>query len=298
MYGFSVEHFWVIGLFLFFLLCNEFCKPKIERYYIPHLEYVLKSKGQKGTGLLKWIGIFCLLIALSSPVYKKGYVQSTKDSVDIALTLDLSGSMRYPITQQGQSRFEALQENVNDFIDKRKNDRIAIVSFASSAAVTSPLTFDKKIAKDMFKNQYIGVVGEKTAIYDALFQTYLLMDESDAKSKVVILFTDGVNNFGSTPKDVIKQIIEDSDIKLYIIGLGVVDRRALEEFATKGKGKFFSVNNKKDLKQVYSLIDNLEKSEVQSGTKVLKSYYYIFFLYLSLLSFLLYFYFNTQKGLK
>jgi Ca-activated chloride channel family protein len=297
--GFSLEHPWVLTLFLFLLLCKEFCKPRFERYYIPHLEFVLRASPLKyDSELLKWAGIVFLLIALSSPVYNRGYVTSMKDSVDIVLTLDLSGSMRYPIDNNNNSRFDALQEVVEGFIDKRKGDRIALVAFASTASVAAPLTFDTATVKKMLQNQYVGVVGERTAIYDALFQTYLLLEQSDAASKVVVLFTDGINNESSIPKEVIETIIKQNDARLYIVGLGVVDEVSLQALAKSANGDFFKVGDKAGLEKVYATIDKLEKSKNEGGQKVLKSYYYIFFLFLALLSFLIYLYLQTQKGLR
>lgn len=299
MQGFNLEHPWVPTLFLFLLLCKEFCKPRFERYYIPHLEFVLRTAPLKyNSELFKWAGIVFLLVALSSPVYNRGYVTSTKDSVDIVLTLDLSGSMRYPIDNSDTSRFAALQEVVGEFIDERRGDRIALVAFASTASVAAPLTFDTLTVKKMLQSQYVGVVGERTAIYDALFQTYLLLDESNAASKAVVLFTDGINNEGSIPKEVIETIVQKSDARLYIIGLGVVDEASLQTLAQAGKGDFFKVGDKAGLEKVYATIDKLEKSKNEGGQKVLKSYYFVFFLFLALLSFVIYLYVQTQKGLR
>lgn len=298
MQGFSLEHPWVLLLAVIFLLCAKFCKPRYESYYIPHLEYVLQSDFKLfNIEFFKWIGVFFLLVALSSPVYNKGYVKAADEGVDIVLTLDLSGSMRYPI-QKDRSRFSALKEVVEDFIQKRENDRIGIVSFASYAAVTAPLSFDKKIVQDMFDKQYVGVVGEKTAIYDALFQTYMLFEDSQAKSKVIILFTDGINNHGTTPKPVIEKIIQEFDVKLYTIGLGSVDTQSLQEFAKLGQGEYFHAKDQQGLQQIYEQIDGYEKSSLQNGAKMLKEYYYPFALFLSLPAFFIYLYIKTQRGLQ
>ena len=256
-------------------------------------------KSDKLLRYVRYLAIFLLIIAASSPVVHRGWVSDKKEGVAIALTLDLSGSMRAPISSGSDySRFDVLQKAVLEFIQKRTNDLISIVSFASYSAVTIPLTSDNLLAKELFKKQYIGIVGERTALYDAMFQTYLMMDDAQAESKVIIVFTDGENNRGSITPEIIKEVIQQSDdVTLYTIGLGVVDEDLLREFADLGNGRFFKVDNLQQLQEVYGYIDGAQRGLVQTEAKALKHYYYIYPLFLSILLFISYLYLKNQRGL-
>jgi len=299
MQGFNFEHPWVLSLLLLFLVCRFFCKAKYERFFIPHLSLVSRNHKiqDRLLPLLQWLGVIFLLLSLASPVQNRGWAVSESQSVDIVLALDLSGSMRYPINST-QTRFDALIEVVSEFIKNHRGDRIGVVSFGSFSAVTVPLTFDTRLAMQMLQKLFVGAVGERTALYDSIFETYLMLEDSTASSKVVILFTDGINNEGSTPYDVIKEIVLQSDIILYTVGFGVVDELELKELAMLGNGQYFKAENKEQLRFIYESIDRLEKSKVEGEMKMLKSYYFVFTLFLSLLSFLLYLYLKNQRGLQ
>lgn len=298
MQGFSFEHPWVLLLLLLFLVCRLVCRAKFERFYIPHLSFVTKQNRAKDSllALLQWLGVIFLVISLASPVQNRGWAVNENESVDIVLTLDLSGSMRYPINPT-QSRFDALIEVVSEFIQNRRGDRVGVVSFGSFSAVSVPLTFDVKLADQIIQQLYIGAVGERTALYDSIFETYLMLEDSDAQSKVVVVFTDGINNEGTTPFEVIKQIVSQSSIILYSVGLGVVDELELKELAALGNGQYFKAQDKEQLRSIYTKINQLQRSEVAGELQMLKSHYFVFTLFISLLCFLLYLYLKNQRGI-
>ncbi|MGM0623392.1 MAG: vWA domain-containing protein [Campylobacterota bacterium] len=300
MHGFSFQYPYLLLLLLVLAGCAFFCKAKTQSFYIPHLRYVMQTQKipVKLDKIVQYLSLSCLIIAAASPVLHRGWMYDQTQGRDIVLSIDLSESMLAPM-QKGaaQTRFDALQEVVAEFIDKRKTDRVGIVSFGSNAAVTSPITYDKQLLQQMLSQQYVGALGGKTALYDALFQTYLLLDESDADTKTVVLFTDGVNNSGTLTQSAIEQIVQESSIKLYIVALARVNHNLLEGLAAASEGKYFYVQDKKELAQVYAHIDALEKSLRQGEPKERVEYLYIYFLFAALIGFFSYLYLKKQRGL-
>ena len=181
------------------------------------------------------------MIALASPVMTKNYTNSKKEGRDIVLVLDSSDSMRqigFDPKDIYKNKFDVVKEVVGDFIKKRENDRIAMVTFADVAFIASPLTFEKDFLRSITKMQEMGMAGKRTAINDALVQAYNLMSKSKAKSKIIILLTDGRDNMSKIPFADVKNIIEKRDVKLYTIGIGGprdYDANYLKALAHAGK---------------------------------------------------------------
>jgi Ca-activated chloride channel family protein len=235
-------------------------------------------------------------------VITKSYSNSKKEGRDIVLVIDASDSMR----QQGfdpndifKNKFDVVREVMGDFIKKRENDRIGMVTFADVAFIASPLTFEKEFLTNITKMQRLGMAGKRTAINDALVQAYNLMSKSKAKSKIVILLTDGIDNMSKVSFVDVKSMIANQNVKLYTIGIGGprdYDGKYLQALATAGKGEAYGARNATTLNQIYDEIDRLEASKLDDKKIVEHTYLYIYPLFLAVLSLLLFIYIRNSKG--
>ena len=305
MSQFSFEYPLLLLVILLFVLCAKFCKERSRAIFFPHVK-TLMMQGRSGSSLLnvlKWVGIVSAVIALASPVITKSYTNSKKEGRDIVLILDSSDSMRqrgFDPTDIMRNKFDVVKDVVGDFIEKRKNDRIGMVTFADIAFIASPLTFEKKFLTDITKMQKMGIAGKRTAINDAIVQSYNLLSKSKAKSKIAILLTDGIDNMSKIPFPDVKNLIEKRDIKLYAIGIG--DERDyngayLKALADAGHGEAYGARDAKTLEKIYEEIDKLEATKIDDKKIVQHTYLYIYPLFLAILSLLLFMYFRNSRGL-
>jgi len=304
MNQFSFEYPWLLLVILVFIVCAKFCKERSRAIFFPHVKSLMVQNKTTSSwfNILKWVGIVSAVIALASPVITKSYTNTKKEGRDIVLVIDSSDSMRqrgFDPNDLWKNKFDVVKEVVGDFIDKRENDRIGMITFADIAFIASPLTFEKKFLKDITRMQQMGVAGKRTAINDAIVQSYNLLDKSKAKSKIVILLTDGVDNMSKVPFDDVRNLISSRDIKLYAIGIG--DERDyngayLQALAKAGKGIAFGASDARTLGRVYEEIDKLEATKIDNKKIVQHTYLYIYPLFLSILSLLLYIYIRNSRG--
>jgi len=303
---FNLQYPYALALVILFWLCAKFCVARVAAIYFPHIHTLLASQGRR-SGLLeflKWLSIVSLLFALSSPVITKSYKNTKKKGRDVMLVIDASGSMNqrgFDRVDPMKNKFDVVKEVVWDFIDKRKKDRLGLITFADVAFVASPLTFENAFLQDIVKMQELGIAGRKTAINDALLQTYSILSKSEAKSKIAILLTDGIENMSKISLEDILGVIKKSDICLYTIGIGNYrdfDARYLQKLSRAGKGKFFAASNKEALKNIYSEIDALEATQIHSKKIVQHTYLYIYPLFIAIISLLLFLYLKAAKGVE
>ena len=305
MSQFSFEYPLVLLVIVLFVLCAKFCKERSRAIFFPHVK-TLMMQGHKGSSLLqvlKWLGIVSAVIALASPVITKSYTNSKKEGRDIVLILDSSDSMRqrgFDANDIMKSKFDVVKEVVGDFIQKRKNDRIGMVTFADIAFIASPLTFEKKFLTDITKMQKMGIAGKRTAINDAIVQSYNLLSKSKAKSKIAILLTDGVDNMSKIPFGDVINLIKKRDIKLYTIGIGSprdYNGAYLKALADAGHGEAYGARDATTLEKIYEEIDKLEATKIDDKKIVQHTYLYIYPLFLAILSLLLFVYVRNSRGI-
>lgn len=304
MSHFSFEYPWVFALILLFWVCAKFCKIKGRSIYFPHLESLLLGGSRRNSLLmiLKWLGIVMAITALASPTITKEYSSSNREGRDIVLIIDASESMlqdRFDQTNLRKNKFQVVQEVARDFVAKRTDDRIGLVTFADVAFVASPLTFESKFLEQIIGMQRIGVAGKRTAINDALVQSYNMLAKSKAKSKIAILLTDGIDNMSQVPFNDVKNLVEQSDVKLYTIGIGSsrdYDGRYLQALADAGKGQAFGARNARMLSQIYDKIDEMEASKIEDKKYVNHTYLYIYPLFISIIALLLFIYTRNMRG--
>jgi Ca-activated chloride channel family protein len=186
------------------------------------------------------------------------------------------------------NRLEALKVVAIDFVDRRPNDRIGIVLYAGESFTQTPITSDKSIVKSVISELQWGQLDGGTAIGMGLGSAVNRLKDSKAKSKVIILLTDGVNNSGNIDPKTAAELARELEIKVYTIGIGTngmadfpwskdprtgmlnfrkqqveIDEKLLQYIANQTDGKYFRATNNQDLQEIYDEIDKLEKTEIE-----------------------------------
>jgi len=299
MNNINLEYPFFLLLIVPFILCEFLCKEKSASYYLPHLNIFAQSKKNSAffSVILKWLLILSSIIALSSPYEKLQTINIKKDGLDIVLNLDTSESMsQYGFNQSdpSQNRWQVVSLIVEEFIPKRISDNIAIIVFGTSVMTASPLSFDKRAQANIVKHLNIGVAGERTALIDSIAGSVNILKNSKAKSKIIIAITDGEDTASKIPFKVVSNLIKKYDIKIYAIGIGESNKYLLNQMASINGGKAFYANSKENLELVYKEINKLETSKIEQNKIVMKEYYYVYFLYISIFTLLLYIYLKNR----
>jgi Ca-activated chloride channel family protein len=229
-----------------------------------------------------------LLIALARPrtVDISNQTKTTK-GIDIVMAIDLSSSML--AKDLHPNRMEALKEVASYFVDARPNDRIGVVVYAAESYTKTPVTSDKAIVKEAIRDiKYDNVLQDGTGIGMGLTTAVNRLKESKAKSKIIILLTDGVNNSGFIEPETASEIAKEYGIKVYTIGIGSngmaefpyayapngkgflykmmpveIDEKLMKTIAKNTGGKYFRANSNSKLESIYNEINKLETTEIQ-----------------------------------
>jgi len=294
----------VWALVILFIICAKVCKVREQSLYFPHLN-IFSSGTRSGSLLLfflKYSAIIASLLALSSPYTEYEQSITPKRGYDIALILDTSASMKsrgFDRTNVNLNRFDVVKTIVSDFVKKRQNDNIGLIVFGEYSFVAAPLTFDKDILSKIIDRLYITMAGERTAIFDSIAQTANLFENSQAKSKLAILLTDGVNTAGTIPTDVAVKLLKKQDVKLYTVGIGGAgefDEAMLMALASQTGGEFYKAYESSQLELIYQEIDRLEKSEIRDNGYTFKEYYFQYPLGYAFIALLLYIILRRKRG--
>ena len=240
------------------------------------------------TIILRTLAIMLMIIALARPQIVQGRETITGEGVDIALALDISGSMA-SLDFEPQNRLEAAKNVITDFVSQRPYDKIGMVIFASEAFSQSPLTLDHNMVNRSLQQVQLASdlgIEDGTAIGLGIANAANMLTNSDAESKVVILLTDGVNNSGQVDPLTAAEAANSLGIKIYTIGAGrpgevpvpvpsmfggttisyqesVLDEETLQQVADTTGGKYYRAEDTSGLKAIYDEINQLEKSKVE-----------------------------------
>lgn len=254
---------------------------------------------------LRYMALGCFIAALSRPQMVSTTYQVEDSGIDIMLAIDLSPSMEaldYIKNGQELSRVEVVQEAVRNFIQERPNDRIGMVVFAGEAFVLSPLTLDHDWLLQNVDRLKVGLAGDATAIGSALVVSANRLRTEKAKSKIIILLTDGANNSGRVTPIAAGRAAAAVGIKIYTIGAGSshkakfpykdnygnihytyipvdMDEDALRTIAEIGNGKFFRAADTDSMANVYQVINKLEQSKIGSKKYDHVSEYFFYLVY-------------------
>ncbi len=240
--------------------------------------------------VLRLIALALIIVVLARPQSSSSYSDSNTEGIDIVISLDISGSMQ--ALDFKPNRLEAAKDVATKFVSGRPDDNIGLVIFAGEAFTQCPMTTDHAVLVNLFRDVRIGMLEDGTAIGMGLATAVNRLKESKAKSKVVILLTDGVNNAGAIAPEKAAELAETFGIRVYTIGVGSnqgttqvpvqtvygtrmqdmeikIDEALLQTIADKTGGKYFRATNKKSLEAIYDEIDKMEKTimEVRSYTK-------------------------------
>lgn len=236
------------------------------------------------------LAVFILMVLALSRM--RAPVEESKiqtEGIDIALCLDTSTSMLaedFTLRGKRANRLDAVKDVVENFIRGRKNDRIAIIAFAARAYSVSPLTLDYGWLMENLKRVKIGMIEDGTAVGSGLSVALSRLKDTKAKSKIVILLTDGINNTGKISPALAAEAAKALGIKVYTIGAGTkgmapypmrdffgntvyqpvkidLDEDTLMSIASKTEGKYFRATDTESLKEIYRQIDRMEKTPVE-----------------------------------
>ena len=232
---------------------------------------------------LRVLAIAILVFALARPQSNNSWQTYNSEGIDIMLALDISGSML--ARDFDPDRLEAAKEVATKFILERPQDRIGLVVFAGESFTQSPLTTDKAVLVNLMKDLHSGMIEDGTAIGLGLANAVNRLKDSEAKSKVIILLTDGINNRGAVAPMTAAELAKTFGIRVYTIGVGTlgeapypvqtpwgiqlqnmpveIDEDILTQIANLTGGKYFRATDNEKLEQIYQEIDQLEKSKVE-----------------------------------
>jgi len=276
-------------LLLALLPCFVWCRTKIKSVYFPKEEWLPKQRFFWDNQLFYLMLIYTLLVlALASPFTYGAKASFAKKGRDLVLLLDTSGSMGergFNEEDRSQSKYDISVALAKDFIDNRADDNVGLVVFGTFAFTASPLTYDLKALNEMFELMSdVGIAGTSTAIGDALVQGLATLKHGEAKSKVLILLTDGVHNAGkNSPREAVR-MAQNQGVKVYTIGIGKktdYDVTLLITIAKETGAKSFFCQNAKALKNVYEQLEALEPSPIRSEGYLNKESLNIYFLLLA-----------------
>ena len=303
--GVYFEYPSVAFFLLVFIFCASVCKMKLPSMYFPHTAQFMQASvsASKLLFFLKWLGITMLIIALMSPVKDEPYELEPKSGYEIALILDASQSMQakgFDESNRDLTRFDVVKGIVSNFITSRKNDNMGIVVFGSYSFIASPLTYDANILRGIVSNLYIGMAGKFTALYESLAQGVNLLKMAKSKTKIAILLTDGFNTPDSKfPFDAAMDLAKKQGVKVYPIGIGgpnEYNQRMLLKIAKETGGVAFGAASADELNEVYTKINELEKSDIENETFNFLQYYYTLPLFISFFSLMFYVFFRNRRG--
>lgn len=235
--------------------------------------------------MLRFFAFAALIMALARPQEALQEEKVKGEGIDIVLSMDLSSSML--AMDFKPNRLEVSKRVASEFVDKRTFDRIGVVVFAGEAFTQCPLTTDHRIVKEFLSRLECGRLEDGTAIGMGLATAVNRLKDTKAKSKVIILLTDGVNNTGYQSPQLAAKIAKEFNIKIYTIGIGAsgeahtpVSRRSdgtyifglarvemdeplMREIAQLTGGQYYRATTEQELEQIYAQIDQLEKSEIE-----------------------------------
>jgi Ca-activated chloride channel family protein len=259
---------------------------------------VTRTRSGAFLAALRWLILALLIIALAQPRLTKSETKVTASGVDIVAVLDMSYSMAdedFELHGQPANRLEMARDVLSKFIDKRPNDRIGLVAFATDAYTAAPLTLDHDFVQQNLERLQLGAIdGGSTAIGSGLSTAINRLRDLKAKSKIVILMTDGRNNAGKVSPRTVAEAAKALGVKVYTIGVGKrggsrrprmdrygrplrdffgrkiydpdpedLDEDVLQEIANMTGGKYYRADNSQRFQAIYAEIDKLEKTEAE-----------------------------------
>ncbi len=285
----------LINLLVIYLWYRHKRKPigvifsTISQLRIANLKPSLKIRLSKAIIILKVIAFSCLVIALARPQSLSKVQEIKTEIVDIIVTLDISLSMG-ALDFQNANRLSVAKEIIAEFVDKRESDRLGLITFAAYSQLRCPLTLDYQLLKTLLKDVELvprnDIEGNGTAIGIAIASGVNHLRHSEAKSRIVILLTDGDNNVTTIEPQTATEIARVLGVKIYTIGVGTsgmvkmpsinpsdppgtyvlqpstFNENVLRQIASTTGGKYYRATNRQALENIFKDIDNLERTTI------------------------------------
>jgi len=261
--------------------------PKSRKHYLFHFLF-----------LLRILVVILLIVVIARPQLSNHFQTETTEGIDIMLSLDISGTMLAEDLRP--NRLEAAKNVATEFVSSRPNDNIGLVVFAGESFTQCPLTNDHAVLVNLFQGVQYGMIEDGTAIGLGLANAVSRIKDSQAKSKVIILLTDGSNNAGDVAPLTAAEIAQSFGIRVYTIGVGTrgvapypvqtpvgiryqdlpvdIDEDMLREVASLTGGQYFRATDTNNLKSIYQEIDQLEKTKLSVRQYSKKNEVYLPFL--------------------
>jgi Ca-activated chloride channel family protein len=244
-----------------------------------------RAKQRRMLPVLRLLALTLLIIAMARPQSGKKTTEVTSEGIDIMLCLDISGSMKSEDFKP-QNRLYVAKEVIKDFVEGRQNDRIGLVIFSRQSFTQCPLTLDYGVLVSFLEQVDFGMIDDGTAIGMGIANGVNRLRESKAKSRIIILLTDGINNAGEIDPLTAAQIAKTLGIRIYTIGAGKpgkapypiedpifgkryvyleneLDEAQLTKIADMTGGKYFRAKTEDMLKNIYQQISDLEKTKIK-----------------------------------
>jgi Ca-activated chloride channel family protein len=279
---------WLLLLLPLPLVLKRRAQQPSASLYLPPLA-ALAAKHQSSRQVhsrRRWLAALLwllLVIAACQPKWLGESISLPQQGRDMMLAVDLSGSMNISdmmIEGQPLNRLDAVKYVLKDFIARRQGDRLGLVLFADAAYQQTPLTFDRDTVQQMLDEAVLGLVGQRTAIGEAIGLTVKRFNTYQSSNKVLILLSDGANTAGQIqPREALK-LAKAAGVKIYTVGVGAeqmiqqgifgpqlvnpsddLDEKLLTELATETGGQYFRARDLTELAQIYQLLDQLEPIE-------------------------------------
>ena len=220
---------------------------------------------------MRLVAVLLIVVALARPQVGKASARVPAQGIDIVVALDVSGSMLEPGLSAG-SKLDGAKKAIAQFIAARKNDRVGFVIFESESRVMSPLTLDYHALEQIVQKVNNGLLPDGTAIGLGIADSVNLLRESRAKSRVIILATDGENNQNRVPPEEVVKIAQDLKLKLYTIGMfaqgetpqtSEIDEKSMQQWAQSTGGFYGRAQSGSQLQHIFDTISRLETSQVE-----------------------------------
>jgi len=269
---------------LVFIYKSFILKSKEGSFRLSSISIVSDKMIKKGIhkkrllSLIQYLTMALIIVGLSRPRIIESLQKKNIEIVDIVMVIDISSSML--ATDFQPNRLEVVKKTAKDFISQRKGDRLGILVFAGESFIQCPLTIDNEVLLSLMDEITVAQQSyDGTAIGMAIANATNRLRKSDAKSKVMILLSDGSNNAGELDPNTAANLAKQFGIKIYTIGAGTnqdvsfipgrgyirneIDEKTLKAIAKQTGGQYFRATNTEGLKQIYSTINELERTEVE-----------------------------------
>jgi Ca-activated chloride channel family protein len=257
----------------------------------------LKARLRHLVLVMRLLGVSLIILALARPQSRSSWKDVKTEGIDIVISMDISLSMLAKDFKP--NRLEVAKEVIMDFIDARPNDKIGLVIFSGEAFTQCPLTVDHKILKNMFPEIKAGMLDQGTAIGLGLADAVARLKDSKAKSKVIILISDGVSNVGEIAPLTAGEIAKTYGLRVYTIGVGSkgkalqpvamypngqleydyvdveIDEAVMNKISEMTGGKYFRATDKESLSNIYKEIDKLEKTIISEKSFTNKAEHFL-----------------------